>query len=1079
MADENITTKIGIDISQFKRGLQDASRQIKLANAEFQKASAGMDKWSDSAEGISAKIKQLESILDAENKKLAIQKARLAEVEKEQGANSAGADELRIAIAKQEAEIAKTQKSLGYFKNQLEAVNKAEKDGKSALSQLNGTISEQENKLKALKNKYANVVLEQGKNSKEARALGKEIEKLSSDLNNNKDKLNDASSSADKYDKSIKEAGNDTETAGEQAENAGNGGFTVLKGIMANLASQAITSVISGIKNLTGELVNMGKQAIQSYAEYEQLKGGIETMFEDLSYDVELNAKNAFRTTGMSANEYLNTVMGFSASLNQSLTKTEGNIARSADVANDIINDMADNSSKMGTDMQAIQNAYAGFAKGQFNMLDNLKLGYGGSQAEMKRLLADAEKLSGKKFKLDNFADIAEAIHVIQEEMGIAGNASLEASDTISGSLGAMKASWQNLLTGLGSGEDVDLLISNFTNSLVTFLGNVTPIVKNVINGLSQLITALGTEILPELFSAIEPELPGLLEALLSAITSLFETGVPALIGLINDQLPTILQALTQILLTIVNSLIDQLPQTLEMLINSAVMIIETLIDNFPVDKFIEIIPKIIDVLMNALPQLQDAGFKLLMALIDALPKVLDMLIKELPKIIQTLLQFFNKNMSKMLQAGYKFLMAIVNALPKVLSMLAKELPNIIKAIVDFINENLPTLLQVAVELFKQIINAIPVFLQELLPQLPTIIHTIVDCLVQNIPLILDASIQLFYAIIEALPIIAQALIPEIGNLVGTICHELIMNAPQLIISALKFFWVIISDVLPKLILALGDVGAEFIDTIVEKFIKPLIDFFSEGWKAVMDVFKDVGKFFLDGFKLAWDNITGVFKDIGSWFGDRWQDIVDVFTEAPRWFYRKFLNVLFYIKKPFEVIGSWFGDRWNDITNVFKDVASWFSGVFQEASDAIKEIWQGVVDFFDWVYKKIKWIFGVGSAIDIGDLEAKLENYTNTASAGANVPQLASGGVLGKGQIGLLEGNGSEAVVPLDQNKKWINATARDMRKALEGYGMISSVGGSNVVNYNFTQNNTSPTPLNRLEIYRQTQNQIDYYMGV
>lgn len=1037
MAEDNITTKIGIDISQFKRGLQDAQRQIKLANAEFQKASAGMDKWSDSATGISAKIKQLESVLDAENQKLALQKQRLAEVEKEQGANSAGADELRIAIAKQEASIAKTQRSLAYFNDQLVKVNKAEKDGNTQLSKLTGTIDQQKNSLDGLKKQYADAVLTYGKNSKEAKSLGKEIEKLSTDMVNNQQKVDGATASADKFDKSISTAGDDTEKAGKQADNAGNGGFTVLKGVMANLASSAIQAVLSGVKDVTSALINMGKQAVEAYAEYEQLQGGIETMFEDLSYDVELNAKNAFKTTGMSANEYLSTVMSFSASLNQSLQKTDGNIARSADVSNQIINDMADNASKMGTDMSSIQNAYAGFAKGQFNMLDNLKLGYGGSQAEMKRLLADAEKLSGKKFDISNFADIAEAIHVVQDEMGIAGNASLEASDTISGSMGAMKASFQNLLTGLGSGEDVELLISNFVDSLITYLGNITPIVKNVIDGISKLIVSLGSEIIPKLFAELEPELPGLLNSLISAITTLFETGVPAIIQLINSELPTILNALTTILLTIVNSLVDALPDIADTLLNSAILILDTIIDNFPADKIITVIPKLVDVLMKGLP--------------------------------------------KLVQVGYKLLSALITQLPKVLSLLAKELPKIITNIVSFVNKELPTILKLGVTLFTQLINAIPVFLHELLPQLPQIIETIINVLVDNIPLILDASIQLFMAVVEALPIIAKELIPAIGKVVVTICSTLVKSAPKLLSSAWTFLKVIVTDAIPKLILALGEVGGEFINTIIESFIKPLISFFSEGWETVKHGFMDAGSFFFGIFEGAYNKVKEAFGAIGSWFGDRWNDITGVFKDSARWFYRKFLNVVHYVKLPFEIIGSWFGDRWSDIKGAFSDIVGWFSGIFDDAAEAVKKIWRGVVDFFGWVRDKLDWLFGTGIG---GNLEVKLreklkkQGYTDAQiDAELKKNKMASGGVLAKGQIGFLEGTGAEAVVPLDQNKKWISATARDMKSALEGYGIVGGAGGK-VINYNFTQNNTSPKPLNRLEIYRQTKNQFDFYTG-
>ena len=1024
MAEDNITTKIGIDISQFKRGLQDAQRQIKLANAEFQKASAGMDKWSDSAEGISAKIRQLESVLDAENKKLELQRQRLAEVEKEQGANSAGADELRIAIAKQEASIAKTEKSLNYFKNQLDAVNKAEKDSKTALSQLNNTIGEQENKLKGLKDKYADVVLTQGKNSKEARGLAKEIEKLSSDMVNNRNKLDDATKSADKFDKSISDAGDATEDAGKQANEASNGGFTVLKGVMANLASSAITAVVSGLKNVTGELINMGKQAVQAYADYEQLQGGIVTMFEDLAWDVEQNANNAFKTTGMSANEYMETVMSFSASLNQSLQKTEGNIARSADVADGIISDMADNASKMGTDIQSIQNAYAGFAKGQFNMLDNLKLGYGGSKEEMERLLEDAEKLSGKKFDVSNFADITEAIHVIQEDLNIAGNASLEASDTISGSMGAMKASFQNLLTGLASGENLEGLIGNFIDSLVTYLGNVTPIVKNVINGIGTLISSLGSDIIPALFSALEPELPGLLDSLLSAITSLFETGVPLILNLINSELPTILNALTQILLVIVNNLISEFPNIAKTLLNSAILILNTIIDNFPIDQVLELIPELIDLLIGALPQI--------------------------------------------MQVGYKLLSGLFAQMPKVLKLLSKELPKIIKSLISFINSELPTILKLGVTLFTELLNAIPVFLKELLPELPSIIETIVGFLTSNLPLILDASIQLLMAIVEALPIIAKALIPELGNIVVTICSALVDSAPELLASAWDFFYVIISEVIPQLLMALGEVGAEFVDTIIEKFIKPAVEWFSNLWDNLTGIFADIGGWFKEKFDDAWKKIKEAFGAVGEFFSGVWETIKSPFVEVGRWFYRTFATAWGKIKQVFEPVFVFFSSVWGGIKKAFSGIKEWFRELFQGAYDVITGIFSKIGEWFQWVIDKVTYVMGLGKGVsdDVVKWQAK--------ALDRNAPTMATGGVLRKGQIGILEGDGAEAVVPLDQNKKWIQATARDMKVALQGEGVVS--GRGTVTNYNFVQNNTSPKPLNRLEIYRQTKNQFDLY---
>lgn len=239
---ENTTTLLGIDVSQFKRGLQDAQRQIKLANAEFKAASASMDKWNKSTEGIQAKIKQLTSVLDAENKKLEIQKQQLAEVEKTQGKNSAAANELRIAIANQEAAIAKTQKSLNYFNSELVTVGKEEEKANSATGKLNKTIETQQKELNDLKTKYAAVVLEQGKDSKEAQELAKQISKLSGDLATNKQRLSDVEKEADKFDKSLEEVEKETEKSSE--------GFTVMKGALAALVASGITLAVNGFKKL-------------------------------------------------------------------------------------------------------------------------------------------------------------------------------------------------------------------------------------------------------------------------------------------------------------------------------------------------------------------------------------------------------------------------------------------------------------------------------------------------------------------------------------------------------------------------------------------------------------------------------------------------------------------------------------------------------------------------------------------------------------------------------------------------------------------------------------------------------------
>ena len=239
--------------------------------------------------------------------------------------------------------------------------------------------------------------------------------------------------------------------------------------------------------------VAISKSAVESYAEYEQLAGGVETLFKD-SADVLMGyADKAYQTAGLSANDYMETVTSFSASLLQSLG---GDTAAAADYADQAIIDMSDNANKMGTSIEMIQNAYQGFAKQNYTMLDNLKLGYGGTKEEMQRLLDDAEKISGIKYDISSFADITQAIHVIQTELDITGTTALEASSTIQGSASAMKASWKNLMVGLADeNANFDLLLENFIASVGTFAQNLIPRIKVALGGVINLIKELVPEI--------------------------------------------------------------------------------------------------------------------------------------------------------------------------------------------------------------------------------------------------------------------------------------------------------------------------------------------------------------------------------------------------------------------------------------------------------------------------------------------------------------------------------------------------------------------------------------------------------
>ena len=222
--------------------------------------------------------------------------------------------------------------------------------------------------------------------------------------------------------------------------------------------------------------VALGKAVLTAYGDYEQLVGGIDTLFKDSSAEMQKYAANAYKTAGLSANEYMETVTGFSASLIQSLGGDTEAAVKYADMA---ITDMSDNANKMGSDMASIQTAYQGFAKQNYTMLDNLKLGYGGTKTEMERLLADAGKIAGVKFDITSYADVVEAIHIMQESMGIAGTTALEAEETIQGSISAMSSAWANMLVGFGNVDaDMEQLTTNLVEAFGNVVTNIVPIIQ-------------------------------------------------------------------------------------------------------------------------------------------------------------------------------------------------------------------------------------------------------------------------------------------------------------------------------------------------------------------------------------------------------------------------------------------------------------------------------------------------------------------------------------------------------------------------------------------------------------------------
>lgn len=445
-----------------------------------------------------------------------------------------------------------------------------------------------------------------------------------------------------------------------EAESAGKSAGGKFGSSFGSVAKAGLAAAGAGIAAGTAAAAAMAKNAVQGYAEYEQLQGGLVTMFEDLAWDVEENANRAFQTAGLSANEYMETVMGFSASLNQSLVANEGNIARAADLSDQIITDMADNANKMGTSMESIQNAYAGFAKQNYTMLDNLKLGYGGTKEEMERLLADAAELTGKEYDVSNFADIAEAIHAIQTEIGITGTTALEGSTTISGSLASMGSAWKNLVVGMAS-EDADLsgLIDNVVTSAETAFGNILPVAERALGGIATFVEEIAPIIADRLPGVIETVLPSVLEAATSIITALIQA-LPSLLQVLIEQGPLIIQQILDAALTMLPEIISL---GLTLIISLANGIAENLDELIPT--IVDVIIQIVDTLTDPtnLSNLLDAAIAIILALANGLIDSLPDLLAKAPEIIGNLVTALIDAAPKLLEAALQLILKLAEGL--------------------------------------------------------------------------------------------------------------------------------------------------------------------------------------------------------------------------------------------------------------------------------------------------------------------------------------------------------------------------------------------------------------------------------
>lgn len=553
----------------------------------------------------------------------------------------------------------------------------------------------------------------------------------------------------------------------ETGENIGSGlqkAGSAMKGI-----AKGVGVVAKGVGVAAGALTPFVKSAVDAYSEQQQLVGGIETLFGDSSQAVLDNAQKAFATAGMSANQYMETVMNFSASLIQStgrgeqkdideleakldeklkLTKREledeyaarkqaldeeikltkdktakeelrkkrddelkelkranqdkleelkraneeliaeteaanmtstttpESLQRAADLADIALQDMSDNANKMGTSMESIQNAYAGFAKGQFMMLDNLKLGYGGTKGEMERLLADAEAISGIKYDVNSYADMVEAIHVIQQEMGITGTTSKEAGSTITGSMAQAKAAFENLKIAIAGGGDIGAAIDDLIKAGEGALTNLLPTIESTLGGLADFVGRLAPIIAEKLPQLAEELLPPLLSAATSLISGLVQA-LPSILAVLIEQLPAIMN-------TIINTVLGMLPELVQLGFDLLLALIMGIADALPtlIPQVVEVILKIVEVLTDPenLMKLLDAAVAIILGIAEGL-------ILAIPKLIPAVINIILNIATALIENIPRLLVSIAKIIVSVIQTILQMGADVVKAVIDvFVN---------------------------------------------------------------------------------------------------------------------------------------------------------------------------------------------------------------------------------------------------------------------------------------------------------------------------------------------------------------------------------------------------------
>lgn len=1147
---DEITTKFKVDISDLKKGINEATQQIKLADATFKAATAGMDNWSKSTDGLKAKLSQLDSTLSAQKSKLEnyteqlkrqedaydkngkrietikAQLAQLAEqgvsktsaeykklenalasCEKEQENNQKSVDKLKISIVEQQGAINKTEADIGKYSTSLNNLEKEQNSAaeaankqKTAYESLKDTISEQQNRLNELKGKYSDVVLEQGKNSDSAKELAGEIDKLSTELNDNKSKLNDADKAADELDKSLDEVGKSAEESSD--------GFTVMKGALADLVSAGIQKAIEGFKNL----VNSAYEAWKSYDEGADTiiaaTGATGKAADELMGVYENVAKNVvgdFKDIGAAVGE-VNTRFGLTG---DELEKTSEKFLKFAEL----------NGTDVKTSIDTVQSAMAAFGLGAEdagNMLDVLnKAGQdtGVSVDQLAQsLVANAPALqemgmnaSDSAFFLANLSkNGVDASSVMAGMKKALANAAAEGKP-MSQAMSEIEKSIKNATTsteaiqiatelfGAKAGPAIakavkegKLSFEDFGTSLTDFQGNIETTYDAMLDGPDRVALAMqnlkleAAKVFDEFLQRYGPQIESMVknftENVLPKISAAFGAVLDAIgwvidkgnefIGWLNsgsvasETFKVVVVALTAAFTAFMAVLGAQAAWTgliaLVGKLKAGFIALNATMAANPIGLVIAAIAALAAAfvyLWNNCEEFREFWINLWEKIKEAASKAWEAITKFFSEAWEKIKEIWNKagDWFKQIWDGIK------NAFSNVKEFFSEKFTAAKEAVQNAWN----TVKDWFANVWKGIQQAfsnVDKWMSEKFGAAWNAIKLVWDTVVSYFKLIWENIKTIFSVVKDVLS----------GDFKGA--WEGIKQIWQNVSNWFSERWEAIKKVFEPVTNWFKDKFTAAKNAVTNAW-QSITTWFSDKWKAIQNVFSSVNTWFKDKFTSAKNAVTNAWNNINTWFSDKWKAIQNTFANVKTWFADKFGSAWTAIKEKFSPITKWFSDVWEGIKKIFKPVGDWFGDIFDKVGKAVKAPLNAVIKAMNAVIRGLNKI-----SIDIPDWVPGVGGKKFGFNIG-QIPELEQGGVLKRGQMGLLEGSGTEAVVPLDRNKAWINAVTNELMRQLQANGILNGVSPniSNTKDYNFTQIINAPKQPSRIELYRQTRNLLSY----